>query len=47
MNKSDNRSNYPELARLVDLCRECGMNVKVVYINDNGKEYGKKITIRG
>jgi len=42
MSKSENRHNFPEMAKVIDQFRKQFPGLKVQYVRENGKEVGRK-----
>jgi len=42
MSKSQNRKDFPEMAKVIDIFRKRFSGLKVQYVRENGKEVGKR-----
>jgi len=40
--KTQNRTDYPKVTRMIDCFRKQFPNLKVIYARENGKEQGRK-----
>jgi len=42
MSKSQNRKDFPAMAKLIDIFRKQFPGIKVQYVRENGKEIGRR-----
>jgi len=42
MSKSQNRKDFPEMAKVISQFRKRFSSLKVIYVRENGKELGRR-----
>jgi len=42
VSKSQNRKDFPQMAKVIDIFRKQFLGVKVQYVRENGKELGRR-----